>query len=107
MRDDIEVEDRARRYEGLLGWTATSFFNNYVNNSLLLNCNITVDEINRSKHLYGEATLIVKGKRRRKIPTVHSKILKYLYLFQYQRYKKTYIYACTCFTCERFDILTQ
>ena len=82
-RTNIEGAKRARIYQGLLGCQETSAFNNYIDKTLLLNCNITVDNIKRADHIYREATPIVQGKRRRKKPTVHSKIEKYLYLFQY------------------------
>ena len=68
---DIEGADRVRRYQGILGWTETSDFNNYVNNNFLLSCNITADDINRSDNIYGKATHILKGKKRRKKPTAH------------------------------------
>ena len=48
----IEGVDRARRYKVLWGWTATSAFNNDVNNELLLKCNMTVDDINISEDIY-------------------------------------------------------
>ena len=41
-RAEIEGEDRAKRYQGLLGCPATSAFNTYANNNFLLKCNITV-----------------------------------------------------------------
>ena len=47
-RADNEEGDRARIYQEILSWPETSAFKTYVNNNLLLNCNITVDGINRS-----------------------------------------------------------
>ena len=76
MHVDIEGDDRAKSYQGLLGWVATSAFNTYANNNLLLNCNITLDDINRAEHIYGEAPSILQGKMKRNEPTVHSKIEK-------------------------------
>ena len=70
-RADIEGTDRARIYQGILGWQSTSDFKTYVNNKLLLKCNITVDNINRDEDIYGGATPILLGKTRRKKPTVH------------------------------------
>ena len=103
---DIEGAYIARRDKLLLGWPSTSNFKTYVNNNLLLNCNITVDEISIAEHIYGEATPILQGETRRKTSTVHLKIEKYIDLFQYQRDKKTYIY--TFFFSRRwFDSHTQ
>lgn len=90
--------DRARIYQGILGWPATSAFKTYVNNNLILNCSITVYDLNIAEDMYVEARPILQGKNRRKKPTVHSKIEKCLCLFQYQRDTKTYIYAWTFFT---------
>ena len=53
MCADIEGADRARIYQGLLGWPETSVFKTYVNNNLLLNCSITMEDINRADHIYG------------------------------------------------------
>ena len=52
-RADIEGTDRVRRYQEILGWPETSALKNYVNNNLLLNCNINVDDIDRSEEIYG------------------------------------------------------
>ena len=52
-RVDIEGLDREIRYQLLLGWTPMSDFTTYVNNKLLLNCRITVDDIDISDHIYG------------------------------------------------------
>ena len=41
---DIEGAAITRGYQGIIGWPATSDLKHYVNKSLLLNCNITVDE---------------------------------------------------------------
>ena len=71
---DIEGVDRARIYQGPLGWISTGSFNTYVNKNFLPNCNITVYYIDRAEHIYGEATSILQGKMRRKKPTVHSKM---------------------------------
>ena len=90
---DIEGSERARIYQGLLGWTATSAFNTYVKNNLLLSCNKTLYDINRYTHINGKATPVLQGKMRRKKPTVHLKLRKYLQLFQYQRDTKTYTYT--------------
>ena len=76
IRADIKGLDRELRYHGLLGCPETSYFKTYVGNKLLLNCNINVNDINRSEHINGEATPILQGKMRRKKPTVHSKIVK-------------------------------
>ena len=103
---DIEGADIERRYRGLLGWPEKSDFNTYVTNKLLLNCNINVDDINISEDIYGESAPIIQGKIKMKKSTVHSNIKKFIYLFQYQRYTKTYIYAWT-FLRKWFNITTQ
>ena len=70
---DIEAVDKARRYQLFLGWTETSAFGGYVNKNIMINCNTTMDDINRAEHICGEAAPIIQGKKRRKKPTVHSK----------------------------------
>ena len=54
IRAGIEGADRARIYQGLLGWPETSALKTYVNSNLLINCKINVYYINRSEHIYGE-----------------------------------------------------
>ena len=76
----------------------TSTFKTYVNNNLLSNCDITGYGINRYEHINEETTLIIQDLMRRKKPTVHSKIEKLLYLFQYKRDTKPYIYTWTFVT---------
>ena len=76
MRADIEGAERARRYQVLFGWPEKSDFNTHVNNNLLLNCNITTDDINRAHTIYGEATSILQDKMMSKKPIVHSKTEK-------------------------------
>ena len=68
---------------------------------------MTMENANRADHIYEEATPIRQGKMRRKKPTVHSKIEIFLYLFQYQRDKKTYIFTWTFFLRKWFNIYTQ
>ena len=46
IRANIEGSNIAIIYQGLLGWLDTINFRNYVNNNLLIKCNISVDEIN-------------------------------------------------------------
>ena len=74
MCADIGGADRARRYQGILGWPETSAFKTYINENLLTNCNIPVDEINRSEDIYLYTTPILQVKRISKKPIVHSKI---------------------------------
>ena len=38
-------------YQGLLCWLATISFNTYVNDNLLINCNISLYDINRDEHI--------------------------------------------------------
>ena len=70
-RADIEGADRARKYQGLLGWSETSAFKTYFNNNLLLNYNITMDDINGSEDIYWEATPILQDKMSRKKLTLY------------------------------------
>ena len=98
MHANIYGSDRARIYQGLLGWPEMSAFRTYFNKNLLLNFKITVDDINRDKHKYWEETPTQRGKTRRKKPTVHSKTEKHFYLFQYQRDTKTYTSTWKFFT---------
>ena len=68
--------DRARIYQGLLGCPGKSAFGDYINNNLLLNCNITLDGINRAENIYGEETPILQGNVRKNKLTANSNIYK-------------------------------
>ena len=70
---DIEGSGISRRYQRLLGLPATIAFLDYVINNILINFSITVDAVNRSDCIYGEATPILHVKIIRKKPTVHLK----------------------------------
>ena len=66
MHAGIEGADRARRYQGLLVRPLKSAFNTYVNNNLLLKCNITMDDKKIAQDIYGKATPILQDKTMRK-----------------------------------------
>ena len=106
MRADVEGADRARKYHVLIGFPETSVFKTYVNNNFLLNCNISVDGIHIAGNVYEGSTSILQVQMRRKKPILHSKIEKCLYLFQYQRDTKSYIYTWT-FLRKWCNIITQ
>ena len=66
-----------------------------------------MDEINRSEHVYGEATPLIQGEMRRKKPTVNSKIDKIpLPLPISERQKNLHLYM-DIFSRKWFDILTH
>ena len=73
---EIENADRALVYQELLGWPSTTEFKKMVSNNLLMNCDITVDDIQRSVDLYGVPVPICKGKMIRKSPSQHETMAK-------------------------------
>ena len=98
IRANIEGSNIARIYQGLLGWLDTINFRNYVNNNLLIKCNIAVSDTNRYDHIYWEETPIIQVKTRRNKPTVHSKTDKIPLPLPISDRHKNYTYTWTFFT---------
>jgi hypothetical protein len=66
--NEIQGADRARKIQQQIGWPSTSHFKSIVSKQLLLNCNITIDDINRAELIYGPPTPILQGKMTRQKP---------------------------------------
>ena len=56
--------DHALYYHELLGWPSMTTFQNYINKNMLINCDVTIDDINQSEQLYGKAVPELRGKLR-------------------------------------------
>ena len=63
---DIEGADRARVLQQLLQWPSTADFKRYINENLLINCDVTSDDVNRAISIYGEQVPILRGKKVRR-----------------------------------------
>lgn len=67
-RREIEGADTARLLQGRLGWPSTGQYKQLIENNLLVNTDVTTDDINRAEAIYGQAVPLIKGKMVRKRP---------------------------------------
>jgi hypothetical protein len=67
-RQEIEGVDRARILQGNIGWLLTKDMRNYIASNLSVNCNVTVDDVNRAEAIYGPQVPLLKGKMVRRCP---------------------------------------
>ena len=65
-RLEIEGADRARVLQGRLGWPSDQLFKEAIRDNLVMNADITVDDINRAEAIYGKSVPLIKGKMVRK-----------------------------------------
>ena len=72
--NEMADADKALYYQELLGWPSMSVFKEYIKNNLIQNCDVTVDDIARSKQIYGKAVPEIKGKMRRVGPVSHTDV---------------------------------
>ena len=73
---EIADANRALIYQELLGWPSTQEFKRMVSNNLLMNCDITTEDIQRSVDLYGVPVPLCKGKMIRQSPSQHEIMAK-------------------------------
>ena len=76
-RQEIKQADKARMIQHHIGWPRTDNFKKYVEGNQLINCPITVDDINRAEAIYGKPVPLLQGKMTRVTPSspVKSKSL--------------------------------
>ena len=67
-RREIEQADKARILQAHIGWPATDDFKRLVSDNLLLNCDITVNNISRAVAIYGPSEPMLQGKMVRRRP---------------------------------------
>ena len=67
-RREIEQADAARLLQAQIGWPSTDQFKHIVNNNLLINCEITADDISRAEAIYGPSVPLLQGKMARRRP---------------------------------------
>ena len=75
-KNEINDADRALYYQELLGWPSMTAFRDYVKNNMVINCDVTTDDIARSEQLYGKAVPEIKGKLKRLAPISHANITR-------------------------------
>ena len=82
----IEVADRARDLQHLLGWPSNKQLINALSKNLIINCPVLSDDLRHAHAIYGPATAILKEEMVRKKPkcvgfkqriTVQVEILKH------------------------------
>ena len=59
---EIHSADKARQLQANLAWPSTADFKSYVKNNLLIDCDITVDDISRAEAIYGPQVPMLRGK---------------------------------------------
>ena len=67
-RREIDQADKAHILQAHIGWPATEDFKRIVSKNLLLNCDVTVDDISRAVAIYGQSEPMLKGKMVRRRP---------------------------------------
>ncbi len=64
---EIEGADNARILQAHIGWPSTSDLKMYIKNNHLINCKVTVDDVNRAEAIYGPQIPMLRGKMVRQI----------------------------------------
>jgi len=54
--------------QAILGWSSKADLKRYVKNNLIVNCPVTIDDINRAEAIYGSQVALLKGKTVRQSP---------------------------------------
>ena len=62
-KKEIAGADHALELQKRLGWPTTNNFKHYVRNNLPLNCDVTIDDIDRAISIYGKLVPLIKGGR--------------------------------------------
>ena len=73
-RKEIMRAKKAREYQDIMGWPATSVFRDYIANSDVDNIDITVDDIDRATFLWGEAKEVDRGQTTRPSSEHHEQM---------------------------------
>ena len=97
IKKDIQRADKARLLQEYIGWPSTEAFKSYINKRLILNCDTTTNDIDRSIHIYGalrpflqekmtsngtlSTTIHVKIPLPHQIAKTYSKVQLYIYFF--------------------------
>ena len=63
--NEIEGENNARKLQQIIGWPITVNFKSIIKKQPINKCNVTIDDINRAKLIYGPATFLLQGKMTR------------------------------------------
>ena len=67
-RAEIEGADKSRQIQQQIGWPSTPAFKKILEKNLLLNCPITVEDVQRAEYIYGPAVPLIKGTMTRALP---------------------------------------
>ena len=66
---EIKGADNARKQQEEIGWPSDGFYHKIIKENLLINTEITIDDVQRAKHIYGPAKPILQGTMVRQRPT--------------------------------------
>ena len=67
-RAEIEVSDRTRDLQHLLGWSSDQQLINSLSKNLIINCPVLSDDVRHAHSIYWPATDVLKGVTMRKNP---------------------------------------
>ena len=56
---EIKGADNARKQQEEIGWPSDGFYHEIIKENLLINTEITIDDVQRAKHIYGPAKPIL------------------------------------------------
>ena len=67
-RKEIEGADKARLLQGNIGWPSTQDLKELIASNQIINCSVTVADVNRAEAIYGPQVPLLKGKMVRRRP---------------------------------------
>ena len=72
----IKLAEKARKYQSYLAWPSTQELKDIVRDNLLINCGVTVDDVDRADTIFGDPIPLLKGKMCRRSPIRHPRQTK-------------------------------
>ena len=67
--NEIKGADAARQQQEEIGWPSDSFYRTIVKRNLLVNTEVTIDDVQRAERIYGPAKPMLQGSMIRQRPT--------------------------------------
>jgi hypothetical protein len=69
---EVKGANKARTLQANIGWPGEDEFKRIIQNNQILNCGVTLDDINRATYIYGKPTEILQGKMTHQRPRTHN-----------------------------------